>query len=213
MKKILYYMLIAICTLQGLSVYAYDQPAIDEIANKSLEFASQYPYKEGDAEKSLSFGIPYTSGFETRSDGVEYECPAVYRDQDALFANDFDLKKGEMSLIINETASVYGQKCVLHNGVTLVPIEVFDEIGCIRSYDESMYITTLAKNNVVLEIMPYLIGMRKNQKEGYYVPLSACARFVDNELYVPIRAVAEELGLTVVWNGENKSVAVFESIP
>lgn len=197
-----------ISIISGFQVYADSIPTPDIISETALEFASKYPYKEGDIETSFSLypDVNYTSGIETRNDGVQYECPAVYFDDHAVYVNDFDLKKGEMNIIINDKSSAYSKNCILYNGVTLVPADVFEELGCLKEYDENYYVTKLTKDDVVLEIIPYLIGMRKNQDNGYYVPLNACARYVDNELYIPIRAVAEEFNINVSWDGESYSV-------
>ena len=59
-------------------------------------------------------------------------------------------------------------------------MDVFKEVGCDVSYDENTWVATLKKGETVLEIMPNLIGMRKNQANGFYVPLEVCARFVDD---------------------------------
>ena len=152
MKKRIILLTVALCAMQGTFAFAQTIPTADDIAEKSLEFAALYPYKDGDVEKSFAYDIPYTSGFETRSDGREYECPAVYRDKDAAFMGNFDLNKGDMGLYLNGKASVYAQSCVCYNGTTLVPVEVFDELGCSRSYNEGLYLTTLSKNDTVLEL-------------------------------------------------------------
>ena len=210
MKKIIALLASAALMLSAAGIAAYAEPQAEELYDTAHAFASQYPYKEGDVEKALASGFAekYTSGIEKTADGVEYECPALYIDEHAALAGNFDLKMGEMSLLVNGKPSAYGQKCVLHNDATLVPVEVFDELGCERTYNEAYYLTTLKKNGTTLEIIPYMIGMRKNQADGYYVPLGNCARYVEGQLYVPIRVIAEELGLTVDWNGESRSVTI-----
>lgn len=208
MKKRYAFLLGGLCAMQISSAYAANIPTVDDVSDVILEYASQYPYKEGDEEKTLSYGEKLISGFETREDGIKYESPAVYNDFAAMLVNDYDLKFGDMSLLINGNRSVYGNKCVLYNGTTLVPAEVFDEMGCEVEYIEKFYVTRLTKNDTSLEIIPYVVGMRKNQAEGYYIPLAACARYVNDELYVPVRAAAEELGFNVGWDGETNSVVI-----
>ena len=210
MKKIIALIASAALITSAASIAVYAEPQAEEMYNIALNFAAQYPYKEGDVEKAFAsrYGELYTSGIEKTDAGVEYECPAVYYDKDAATVGSFTLKQGEMSLLVNGKPSTYGQKCVLHNDATLVPVDVFSELGCEKTYNETNYLTTLKKNGTTLEILPYIIGMRKNQAEGYYVPLGNCARYVDGQLYVPLRVVAEELGLTVGWNGESRSVTI-----
>ena len=56
-----------------------------------------------------------------------------------------------------------------------------------------------------------MIGMRINQADGYYIPLVPCARIVNDILYVPLRAVAEELGFYVDWNKMTNTATVSNS--
>ena len=210
MKKLICLVIGALIAMQAAAFSVCAESEYDDMFENARAFASQYPYKEEDDDKTFAESMAqlYTSGIETREDGVEYECPALYIDEHAGFFGDFDLKMGEMSLLINGTPSVYGQKCVLHNDTTLVPVAVFDELGCEITYDETYDLTTLKKDDTVLEIIPHLIGMRKNRAEGYYVPLGGCARYVEGDLYVPLRVVAEQLGLQVGWIGETHSVTI-----
>ena len=53
-----------------------------------------------------------------------------------------------------------------------------------------------------LEIQPNVIGMRKKQYEGYWVPLEVCARIYNNTFYVPLEAVIREFGLSAEINGD-----------
>lgn len=210
MKKVLTFLLSIICVIQSSMVFASDIPTPQTVYDKALEFTSQYPYKEGDADKSFALypDRNYTSGIEKREDGTEYECPAVYIDEHAALFDDFDLKKGEVTIKINGVVAQNSNRCVLHNGVTLVPAEIFEEAGCESEVDENFYVLRLTKDETVLEILPYIIGMRKNQAKGFYVPLNGCARYVDGELYVPVRAVAEEFDINVGWDGENHAVSL-----
>lgn len=208
MKNLVSVMLVLTTMFQASSVVASKMPVWEDVHRRASEFASQYPYKEGDVEKSFSYpdASMYSSGFEKRDDGVEYECPGIYHDDHAMFFNSYDLKKGYMTIITNGVESQYSKQCMIYNGRTLVPYGVFEEIGCDIEYDEKMDVLTISQDDVVLEIMPYMIGMRKNKAEGFYVPLSPCARYVDDILYVPVRAVANELSINVGWDGDTYSV-------
>lgn len=210
MKKTLSILLTLVCIVP-MNVFANEVPSADMIHDKALEFASQYPYKDGDSEKSFSETYAereYTSGIETRYDGVTYECPAVYHDEHAQLVDDYDLQYGRLNLTINNNTSKYSYQSVLYNSVTMVPIEVFEEAGCTREYNEYYYVTKLRKNNTTLEIIPYLIGMRKDGADGFWVPIGVCARYIGDNLYVPVRAVAEELGITVGWDGSTQTVSL-----
>ncbi len=171
------------------------------------EFASRYEYHEGDAEKSMALypDIPYTSGIDTADDGTEYECPAIYDNRDAFEGS--NLTFGVLKLMINGVESDYSSECVLYNnGTTLLPAEVFESLGCTVNFDEALDVTEISNETAVLEILPYLIGMRKNKADGYYVPLAVCARFINGTVYVPARAIAFELGIAVGWDPSSSTV-------
>ena len=173
----------------------------DNISKLSKAFASQYLYKEGDTEKSFALypDIIYTSGIEKTADGKEYECPAIYDD---LMVPEFvsGIKKDTAKLLINGTESVYSVSYAVFKEKMLVPMDVFNLAGCNVQFDEARYVAAISKNSTVLEILPNIIGMRKNQAEGFWVPLEVCARFIDNVLYVPLDAVASEFGITALWD-------------
>lgn len=207
-KQMAWFLISGVLVSQG--VYAMDIPTAEVMSNVALEFASQYPYKDGDTEKSFSLypdtASSYTSGIETRNDGVDYECPAIYNDKHAAYFNDYDLKKGKMTIEINGIQSACSDECILYNGTTLVPVDVFKESGCEVTHNDKLYVTKFQKNGTTIEVLPYLIGMRKNEAAGYWIPLEACARYVDNELYVPVRAIAQEFGINVEWCAGNYTV-------
>lgn len=195
-----------VCMLNGVNAYAYDATLYE----KQQSFAAQYEYHEGDFDKSFTLypGILYTSGIEYTEDGTVYECPAIYVDEHAQFTDDYDLKKGEAKFIINNTVSPYLEQCVLYNSRLLVPIDAFGLAGCEADFNSDTYVGTIRSSETVLELLPNLIGMRKNQASGFYVPLEVCARLIDDTLYVPVRAVANEFGINVSWDEETKTVSI-----
>ena len=181
----------------------------DNISKLSKAFASQYLYKEGDTEKSFALypDITYTSGIEKTADGKEYECPAIYDD---LMVPELvnGTKKDTAKFFINGTEPVYSISYAVFKEKMLVPVYVFGFAGCNVQFDETRYVAAISKNSTVLEILPNMIGMRKNQAEGFWVPLEVCARFIDNTLYVPIDAVASEFGMTAVWDSDANTITL-----
>ncbi len=201
-------LLLAVCaTVQGLTALAYNTEP-EYLVKKHHEFATQYDYHEGDAERSFAEypGALYTSGEERRADGSIYECPAIYVDAQAIYFNSFTKEETNVTFKINSTAKPEYSKCVLINSRLLVPAEAFKDVGCDVDFNDDTYILTVSKDGVILEILPNLIGMRKGQANGFYVPLSPCARFIDDKMYVPVRAVAQEFDLKISWNEETRTV-------
>ncbi len=189
----------------------------DNLVANTNTFAMRYNYR-GD-ELDTTFAVypeerlsRYTSGTTQRQDGSEYELPAFYDDMMAAFFGSFDLQTGEVNILVNGQPSQHGNKCVLQNGVTLVPVSVFKELGCSLEFDESLYLTTISNGTTTLEILPILLGMRKNGADGYYAPLTPVARFVDDEVYVPVRIVAEELNVQIDWDAQTNTVILNSNI-
>lgn len=209
-KRIISIFISCIMLAQGVCAFAYEDVSTNAIREKQLEFAAQYKYNEGDFDKSFNLypGITYTSGIEYTADGMVYECPAIYVDEHAIYVNDYSLKKGEAKFIINGMTNEYFDQCVLYNSRLLVPVNAFAEVGCDVKTNTDTYVTTIYKDGVTLELLPNLIGMRKNRAEGFYVPLEVCARIIDNTLYVPVRAVSDEFGLNVNWDGSTSTVTL-----
>lgn len=208
LKKIMCCLMGSVIICQGISALAYGDISVEDLREKQLEFASKYEYKDGDIEKSFKLypEILYTSGIEKSDNGTEYECPAIYIDDHAKMVNNYSLEKGKTKLIVNGEKSQYWEMCVAYNSRLLVPADVFSEVGLSVNTDAGSYVTTISKEDTVLEILPNLIGMRKNQTDGFYVPMEVCARIIDGVLYVPVRAVSDEFNLSVTWEAETNTV-------
>lgn len=183
--------------------------SLDNISKLSKEFASKYSYKEGDTEKSFELypDIIYTSGLEKTADGKEYECPAIYDD---LMASDLvnGINKKSATLVINGTDKKYYMEYTTYKEKLLVPVNMLKLADCDVHFNETGYVAKISKNDTFIEIMPNLIGMRKNQAEGFWVPLEVCARFIDNTLYVPLEAIAQEFNITTQWNKTENSITL-----
>lgn len=206
-KKSFIILFSCITLMNTLTVFAYNTD-YEYIRKKQREFASQYDYHEGDWERSFDEypGVDYTSGEERRADGSIYECPAIYIDYQAIYYNSFTKEETNVTFKINGTAKPEYSKCVLINSRLLVPAEAFKDVGCDVDFNDDTYVLTVSKDGVILEVLPNLIGMRKGQANGFYVPLSPCARFIDDKMYVPVRAVAQEFDLKISWNEETRTV-------
>ena len=177
---------------------------IDKLAQA---FASQYPYKEGDTEKSIELypNITCMLGMEKTADGIEYECPAIYDDRHAYeLVNTMSVMPSK--LVVND--SKYETQYAIFNSKVLVPYDLFNLVGCDVLFNKDTYVATISKNDTTLEIIPNIVGLRKNQAEGYWIPLEICARFVGDALYVPIDAVAREFGYTVEINSDESTITI-----
>ena len=62
--------------------------------------------------------------------------------------------------------SGYEIQYAVFNSKVLIPYDVFKLVGCEVLFNKDTYVTTISKNDTTLEIIPNIIGMRKNQAEG-----------------------------------------------
>lgn len=212
MKKIISCITILLCCVQlCAAVYAeISFPGAPIEVQKMWELSKQYPYYTDPEEDERE-----RCSVLHDDDGLTYLMSGFYFDSMATMLNSvLDLQKSELNVYVNGIKSTYSGECVIHNidpeepdrAVTLVPKDVFNELGVtVESVDE-LCMTRLQKDGNILEIIPTALAMRKNQTAGKWIGLPACARYIDGKLYLPVRKVAEELGIQVDWDGDTRSV-------
>lgn len=193
-------------SIRGTRGMTYDT-SLTNIDKLAQSFASRYPYKEGDTEKTYELypDIIYLSGIEKTAEGIEYECPAIYDDRHAY---ELVKKMSVMPAKIVVGKSSYEVQYAVFDSKILVPYDTFKLTGCDVLFNKGTYVATISNNSTTLEIIPNIIGMRKNQAEGYWVPLEICARFINNNLYVPLDTVAKELGYTAESNSDGSVISI-----
>lgn len=193
-------------SIRGTRGMTYDT-SLTNIDKLAQSFASRYPYKEGDTEKTYELypDIIYLSGIEKTAEGIEYECPAIYDDRHAY---ELVKKISVMPAKIVVGKSSYEVQYAVFDSKILVPYDTFKLTGCDVLFNKDTYVATISNNSTTLEIIPNIIGMRKNQAEGYWVPLEICARFINNNLYVPLDTVAKELGYTAESNSDGSVISI-----
>lgn len=140
--------------------------------------------------------------FKENRDGTASDVSiSMYVDEHAAMVEKQELVLYPGKLSVNGTKEY---ETLIFKDRMLVPADIFSAVGCTVTTDDETRITTITKGENSLEIMPHLLAMRKNGEGGYWVPLEICARYTgdNNTVSVPLRAVGEELGLTVSWNEE-----------
>lgn len=140
--------------------------------------------------------------FKENRDGTASDVSiSMYVDEHAAMVEKQELVLYPGKLSVNGTKEY---ETLIFKDRMLVSADIFSAVGCIVTTDDETRITTITKGENSLEIMPHLLAMRKNGESGYWVPLEICARYTgeNNTVSVPLRAVGEELGLTVSWNEE-----------
>lgn len=197
--------------LAGTTISASSATVLDTIPDLHTEFAQRYDYDESDLtiiEQQYQGLLDRIGSPERREDGTLYEAQGFYDDSMALFFNSYDMENSNVTVLINGRETDYSSESILYNGYTLVPAQVFKQLGIKMDFDESLLLTTYSSGNTVIEIQPYMLTMRKNREEGYWAPLPVCARIFNGSIYMPLRAIAEEFGIAVEWDGNTNTVAL-----
>ena len=97
---------------------------------------------------------------------------------------------------------------ILENNRTLTPINLISgELGLDVEYLEDGKIIKIKKDDVTIELE---IGSVNAKVNGKQVELDIKPLIKDNNIFVPLRFMAETLGEKVIWDGENKIVLVGE---
>lgn len=209
MKKLISTLIAAAMLTAGAGVFAESVDIMGTITPLHREFAMQYDYDESDLEYITEhYGdlLARVGGPAKRPDGTLYEEQGFYDDNMALFFDSYDLQSSGVNILVNGQSSEYGKSAFIYNDNTLVPGGIFTQLGVDTAYNEGLMLTTYVSGDTVIEIQPYMLTMRKNREDGYWVPLRTCSRIINGEIYMPLRAIAEELGIGVDWDGTTNTV-------
>ena len=111
-----------------------------------------------------------------------------------------------VSVDINGT-SLYQSKDLLKSGVTYVPLRAFaDYVGDFQiSWNGSSRTATVKDHNLTITAR---VGDRYITSNGTRIYSDAPNLLLDNRIHVPIRSIAEAMGLTVTWNAGRRLAAV-----
>lgn len=210
-KKILSAALVCVCAMQTSLAFAYDVMEDDDLHKKWDVFANKYPY-----DSELQFNLffeKYVPLYSLSVDAMSYNetmgkvNAGYYYDGAAAFFEGSAPEQSEVKLLVNGEDEY---PCIIFKSRSLVPAEAFESAGCVVETDEESRVTSISKDGEVVELMPYLLDMRKNREEGFWVPLEICSRYVgeNNEHYVPLRVIADELGLKVDWDNDNRTATL-----
>lgn len=95
---------------------------------------------------------------------------------------------------------------VIKNGRTLVPVRGLTEgLGAKVSWDQQTQKVTIAYQGKTILLQ---LGKQTALVNGKTVALDAPVEILDSRVLVPVRFIAESLGLSVVWHPENESIVL-----
>ncbi len=103
----------------------------------------------------------------------------------------------------------YGQKPVIVNGRTLVPLRaIFEAMGANVNWDDATRTVTASRGDTTISLA---IGSDQLYVNGEAKTLDVPAQIINNNTMVPVRAIAESFGCEVNWNDEARRVYIEEA--
>ena len=111
---------------------------------------------------------------------------------------------GDITVNINGKAADFpNQKPVIQDGRTLIPLRgVFDTLGYDIAWAGDTKTVTLAKDSDLITIV---IGQKSYYQNGVSHETDVPAQIINGSTMLPLRAIAEAAGLSVVWDAEKKT--------
>jgi len=107
---------------------------------------------------------------------------------------------------INNKFLVTDVPVIAENGSTLLPMRaLFEAIGASVTWNGSTNTVTAKLGQSVIEIT---VGKLTAKVNGTEVTMPVAARASQGRVYIPLRFVSEQLGLTVIWEPNNRIVKV-----
>ena len=95
---------------------------------------------------------------------------------------------------------------IIKDGTTLVPMrDVFEGLGAVVSWDDQLRTASGTYKGVSVEISPDDGSFSKN---GETIDLPVKPIIMHDRILVPLRAVAESFGYSVMWRGEDYTVSI-----
>jgi len=90
--------------------------------------------------------------------------------------------------------------------VTLIPVRaITEQLGCDVTWDGETRTVTVSKNNIEIKIT---IGSRTVYVNGSPVELNTAAEITCGRTFLPLRFIAEAMGLEVSWDGDNQVIDI-----
>lgn len=119
----------------------------------------------------------------------------------------FAKSAGAINVIMNSSFVKFpDQEPVVENGVTLVPVRpIAEALGLDISWDESKQLVTLKGGSFFIELT---IGSDAARTSSGEKKLSAAPKIIGGRTMVPLRFIAETMGLTVLWSDEYQRVII-----
>jgi len=117
----------------------------------------------------------------------------------------------EVKILINGENLICRENPVIIEGSTLVPMrDVFEALGAEVKWNDAERSASGLRDGVLVTIFPDSGEVLKN---GEKLDIPSGSRIINDRLMIPLRAVAESFGYSVMWNGKDYTVSISDSAP
>ncbi len=115
--------------------------------------------------------------------------------------------ENDVTVVVDGQTLGFDQPPVIENGRTLVPMRaIFEALGCDVDYLESENGDKFVYANKGGSYISLEIGSSAMNVNEETVTLDVPAKILNSRTLVPLRAVSEVLGASVLWNGNTRTV-------
>ena len=112
------------------------------------------------------------------------------------------------SVVLNGSELTFAQPPIIQDGRALVPVrDICSELGVDVTWDPSTQMFTAVKDDIKITIQ---IGSNILTRNGEQITLDVPTQLVDGKAMVPLRAIAESLGVEVKWDANTMTAKMDE---
>ncbi|QCT04581.1 copper amine oxidase N-terminal domain protein [Paenibacillus algicola] len=153
--------------------------------------------EEGQDERSATGSVAF--------DNLSFMMPSLSSDA-GLPTGTAQMSIGQKSMTVNGTKIATDAAPLLKDGTTYVPIRfVLDAFGGQAGWSGADQRVTVLRGSKLLELT---VGKKELVLNGKRMTSSVAPMIVSGRTLVPLRVVSEQLGLTVKWDNNNKTVTI-----
>lgn len=110
------------------------------------------------------------------------------------------------TILLNNEIQHFDQDPVIIQGRTLVPLRgIFEKVGARVQWDGTTNTVTTTKDNTIISLQ---IGATHASVNGKMIDFDVPAQLLHNRTMIPLRLLAETLGLHVGWDGNRNEVTI-----
>ncbi len=119
------------------------------------------------------------------------------------------LAQENVSVYINGTKILFDVDPQIINGRTMVPMRtIFEKLGAKVDWEQNTQTITGTKEDTIIIMQIDNNELKVNNKTTI---LDVAPTIINSRTLVPVRAVAESLGVDVIWNGDIQVVSIHEN--